>query len=90
MTLLSEVVAQEQEVDVRLAAVRGLGKYHDPRAVQALGSALDDRDPAVQYVAMQSLEKATGRDMGEDVRRWKEVTDNPSAVFAARPDAAPR
>ena len=84
MELLSETVAQEHDVDVRLAAVRGLGKYRDPRAIQALGNALDDRDPAVQYVAMQSLERSTGQDLGQDVRRWKEVTANASAVLAGR------
>jgi HEAT repeat protein len=90
MVLLAEVVAQERDVDARLAAVRGLGKFRDPRAVHALGAALEDRDPAVQYVAMQSLERATGRKLGPDVRLWKELTEDPSTVLAERDRGATR
>ncbi len=90
MGLLAGAVQNDQDPDVKLAAVKGLARYRDPRAVQALGVALDDRDPAVQYVAMQSLEKVTGKDLGPDVRQWKEVAQNPAAIFAERPTDAVR
>jgi HEAT repeat protein len=84
LQLLAETLTREQHVDAKLEAVRGLGRFRDPRAVQALRSALDDPDPAVQYVAMQSLEQATGIDLGEDVRRWREFTEHPVEALAGR------
>jgi HEAT repeat protein len=84
LQLLADALSQEQDVDAKLAAVRGLGHFQDPRAVQALGSALDDRDPAVQYVAMQSLKNCTGEDLGDDVRRWRELAENPTELLAGR------
>lgn len=50
--------------------VWGLGA--DPRAVAALGKILDDRDPAMQYVAVQSLRNVTGKDFDGDVDRWRQ------------------
>jgi HEAT repeat protein len=90
LTLLAEMLAQESDVDAKLAAVRGLGRYRDPRAVQALRSALDDQDPAVQYVAMQSLKDCTGVDMGNDVRRWRELTEQRLEVLARRDSGSGR
>jgi HEAT repeat protein len=84
MSLLSETLAREQDVDAKLATVRALGRFRDPLAVQALGVALEDRDPAVQYAAMQSLHHSTGKDLGHDVRRWKELLSDPAVVLAER------
>jgi HEAT repeat protein len=84
MSLLSETLAGEQDVDAKLAAVRALGSFQDPLAVQALGAALEDRDPAVQYAAMQSLHHSTGKDLGHDVRRWKDLLRDPAVVVAER------
>ena len=81
MDLLVETLARDTDTDVRLAAVRGLGEYRNPKALEALGGALDDRDPAVQYLAMQSMERVTGQKAGYDVRQWKEVARNPQSVL---------
>ena len=86
MNLLADTVAQETDVDVRLTAVRGLGRFEDPRAVQALGQALNDRDPAVQFVTMQSLRKVTGKKLGDDVRLWKDTMQSPEEILATRPE----
>ncbi|MHC4403183.1 MAG: HEAT repeat domain-containing protein [Planctomycetota bacterium] len=67
---LSEVFRSDTNVDVRLAAVRGLGEAGDPGAVPALGEAIEDRDPAMQYRAVNSLRRVTGKDFGNDVNRW--------------------
>lgn len=77
MDLLTETAAGDTNSDVKLAAVRGLGRYRNPRALQTLGRALDDRDPAVQYLAMESLERVTGERLGQDVRKWKELAQRP-------------
>jgi HEAT repeat protein len=71
--ILAETVRTDTDVDVRLAATRLLGGSEDPVAVGALQSALEDSDPAVQYVAMQSLKQSTGQDPGNDLVEWKRI-----------------
>ena len=58
--------------DVRLASARALGKIKDQRAVAALGDALADSDPAMQYRAVLSLKEITGQDLGNNVDRWRQ------------------
>ncbi len=83
MDLLVESLANEQDTDVRLAATRALGEFKDPQVVTALGRLLDDGDPAIQYLAMQSLENATGEDGGMDVRQWKRMLEQPARLTAS-------
>jgi HEAT repeat protein len=71
-TLLSARLAGDLDKDVRLAAARGLGDVKDPAAIAALGSVLDDADPAMQYYAVVSLQKNTGKDFGNDVNQWRQ------------------
>ncbi len=71
--LLAQTARSETDVDVRLAATRLLGGIEDPTAVGALRSALEDSDPAVQYVAMQALKQTTGQDLGNDLGEWKRI-----------------
>ena len=94
LRVLTEVLNSDTDVDVRMAAVQGLSQSDKPQAVAALGSCLDDSDPALQFLAMQSLKEATGTDHGSDVRRWKEVVrsygaDSEAATIASerRPSA---
>lgn len=83
--LLISSLSTEEDTDVRLAAARALGSFHDPRVIEPLGSLLDDRDPAVQYIAMQSLEQVTGEDGGQDVRQWKQLLEQPGTLTASQP-----
>ena len=69
---LSETLGADTDIDVRLAAARSLGSCPDQKTVAALGLALEDRDPALQRRAVQSLEKVTGRHYGNDVVAWRE------------------
>jgi hypothetical protein len=48
--------------------------------VAALGSALEDRDPALQYLAMESLKQVSGRDYGQDSRLWKQYVQGQTPV----------
>jgi hypothetical protein len=70
--ILGAALQKDDNIDVRLAAARGLGKLKDPRAMPALAAALESPDPALQYRAMQSLKSATGKDFGDDVSAWRE------------------
>lgn len=69
--MLSEALRSDVDADVRLAAARALGETKNVAAVPALGEALADSDPAMQYQAVLSLKKATGKDLGDNVNRWQ-------------------
>ena len=69
---LSEALASDVDTDVRLMAAQALGNTGDAGAVAALGQALEDRDPAMQYLAVRSLRQVTGEDFGNDVNQWRQ------------------
>lgn len=71
VTLLTELLTYDSNADVRLAAATALAQFRSPAAIEALAGVLGDRDPAVQLVAMRSLETATGQELGSDVAKWK-------------------
>lgn len=70
--LLSEMLTSDTDIDVRMAAARALGETGDPTATAALGLALENPDPAMQYRAVQSLRKITGKDYGDSVAVWRD------------------
>jgi HEAT repeat protein len=90
--LLAEALTSDTNVDVRLAAARSLGKVkNDPRAIGALGLALKDADPALQFRAVASLKEVSNKDFGNDIEKWQQYVDSvaPSSqqpsVVAGRP-----
>lgn len=68
---LAEALGSDTDPDVRLAAVKALGETGDASAVRALGIALEERDPAMQYLAVASLRQIAPVDYGNDVPRWR-------------------
>ena len=68
---LATLIGSDTDPDVRLAATRELGRFSDAAAIKALGIALDDDSPALQYRAMRSLRLATGRNYGNSVPAWR-------------------
>jgi hypothetical protein len=70
--VLAGLLGGDVDADVRLAAARALGEGKDPAAVAALGRALEDTDPAMQYRAVLSLQTVTGKDFGNDVNQWRQ------------------
>jgi HEAT repeat protein len=80
--LLAEALTSDTIMDVRLAAARSLAKVkNDPRAVGALGIALKDADPALQFRAVASLKEVSNKDFGNDIEKWQQYVDSvaPSA-----------
>jgi len=69
---LADIIRREEKLDVRIAATHQLGRFQDPAAISALGLALNDSDPALQYRAVQSLKSSTGRDFGDSVPAWRD------------------
>ena len=85
--LLGGLVAADTDIDVRLAAVRALGASSDPGAIAAVGPALEDPDPALQFLAVQSLHSVSGENLGNDVNAWRQFvqarqqsTEPPSSI----------
>jgi len=77
---LARILSSDTDKEVRHAAAKGLGEAGGPHAVPALGSALEDRDPAMQYLAMESLKQVSGQDYGHDVRLWKQYVQGQTPV----------
>lgn len=90
VTGLASILRDDEEKDVRLAAVEALGKIKDPTAVAALAIALDDRDPAMQFVGVQSLKSITGKDYGGDVAVWRQVAAGQTPAEPPAPSIAER
>jgi len=94
--MLAGVLTSDSDRDVRMAAARGLSHSHDPAAVQALGTALDDPDPAMKHRAMVSLQESTGKDYGTDandpteIDRWRQFAKTGSAPPVESPSLAQR
>ena len=75
--LLGQAVAHDTSVDVRIAATKALGQMNDPQAVPLLAVALEDPDPALQFSGVEAMRLATGKDLGNDVNRWRQFARNP-------------
>jgi HEAT repeat protein len=82
---VAKLVETDTDLDVRLAATTELAKFQDQRAVQSLSVALNDKDPALQHQAVQSLKAVTGQQYGDSVPAWREYV----AGRAPNPPAAP-
>lgn len=80
--LLAARYQTDTELDVRLRALRCLGELGDAAAVPVLAKALEDSDPAVQYRAVGALKKVSGRDLGDDVNKWREWAADPEGSSA--------
>ena len=76
--LLATRFRTDQELDVRLQALRMLGDLKDKDAIPVLARALEDGDPAVQYRAVASLKQVSGRDLGNDVNAWRDWAADPN------------
>jgi HEAT repeat protein len=67
---LTSVFGSDNDVDVRLAAVRALGAFPGEASVTALAPALRNADPAIQLRATEALAQVTGESFGPDVQAW--------------------
>ena len=86
---LSHAVTDDNDLDVRIVAARELGKYRGFEATKSLRPALDDRDPALQLAAMQSLEAVDGHtEYRRNVGVWREHLDGGSPAPPPPPSIA--
>jgi hypothetical protein len=64
---------KQQLMDVRIAAARALGKFHDHQAEEALVLVLKkDKDVALHDCAHDSLQACTGKTIPADFKNWDE------------------
>lgn len=73
---IQEILGNDTDVDVRLAATRALGSFPGDDALNALSLALADSNPAVQYRATESLTLVTGENFGANVSAWQSFISN--------------
>lgn len=72
---LRAVLEREEELDVKLAAIDALGRIQTSESLAAIGVALNDRDPAMQYAAIEALKSVSDQDLGNDVVAWREFVN---------------
>ncbi len=71
---------RQQTQDERLTAVRGLSKYSQYDSIETLVYLLEtDKDVALHDRAHESLKVATGKNLPDDARAWRELMQNPQA-----------
>jgi len=88
--VLRRVLENDDELDARLAAVDALGEIATTESVAALGVALKDRDPAMQYAGVQSLQAISGLDLGNDVQSWREYAASEQPQISPKVSVAER
>lgn len=74
----------ETDARVRAESAHALGQYADPRVLQPLIAALDDRNLAVNTAALHALRTLTGEDHGFDRRAWLRWFNQTSSPFSGR------
>jgi len=79
VNLLAVRFDSDASIDVRLKALKELGKLRDESAIPVLARALENADPAVQYRAVAALKEVSGRDLGDDVNLWRTWAADPKA-----------
>ena len=92
---LRSVIAQDDDIDVRLAAVKAVGQIGSTEGLRAISLALEDNDPALQYAGVTAMREASGEDLGNDVAAWRQYAANlpgggapTTEAIAAQPDAS--
>lgn len=76
--LLGDVLIRDRDYDVRLSAATALGEFKSSAANEALVPALDARDPAMRFAAIESLRKSSKVDYRGDTAKWREFAQGGS------------
>ena len=89
---LTQVLERDNSVDVRLAAIRAIGVLNDASALGSLVPALESRDPAIQFAAMDAARaiRSTqgGPDLGNDVNAWIAYAQGQTSVPGPSPEGS--
>jgi hypothetical protein len=67
-------IEKQQSLDVRIAAARALGNFHQPQSIQALAGVLkSEKDVALRDRVHESLQLVTGKKLPADSNEWDGV-----------------
>lgn len=77
----------DDDRNVRIAAIEGLGSFKDQRVLAGLVLALKERDFAIQSAAEGSLRDLTGQSHNYDADEWAKWISGTNDPFAAAPPA---
>ena len=79
---LMDVMDDDEDADVRMAAAQALGQYAAKPVFDALVGALSDHNFGVVQAASESLAMLTGQDLGTDGGHWLDfASQNPGSLF---------
>jgi len=82
---LMQVMADDEDPDVRLAAAAALGQYPTRAVFNSLVGALSDHNFGVVQTAEVSLSQLTGQELGTDGGPWLDfAAKHPGDLFAAQ------
>jgi PBS lyase HEAT-like repeat-containing protein len=85
------MVDQQQILDERLTAIRGLSKFKQSDSAYTLLYVLEtEKDVALRDRANQSLEAVTGKHLPPDAKLWAEVLNNPKSDLGKEPNPIQR
>lgn len=88
--MLVATINTDTDLDVRQSAIAALSGHPGSIATGSLRRVLDEQDPATRLVAMSSLKKVTGRDLGDDASAWIAMLDDAPETATARIAAKPQ
>jgi HEAT repeat protein len=71
----------EEDADIRTELAIALGQYPTDAVFNALVNALDQRELAVNWAALDSLQSLTGHDFGLDQAKWLAWKDSTKTPF---------
>jgi len=78
--VLADALIRDRNYDVRLACATSLGEFKSAEANRALIPALDQRDPAMRFAAVQSLKNSSDIDYRGDTDKWREFANGGSPI----------
>lgn len=82
---LIKVLGNDPSADCRREAAKSLGTMRQPAGIEALISALADRDEGVRKKSYKALLPLTGQDFGMEREKWEEWFRNQGQPPAAPP-----
>jgi HEAT repeat protein len=74
----SSLTDRQQTQDERLTAIRGLAKYSQYESIETLVYIMEkEKDVALHDRAYESLKVATGKNLPDDPKAWRDMMQNP-------------
>lgn len=70
---LARLMAADNQIDGRIAAIEGIGSLRvaDPDIATILIDGMEDRDPAIRLASYDSIRSISGKDLGPDPKAWR-------------------